>query len=70
MTDAEDKLLTDTSQSGGGEPLRDLLGAVAARRAQRLVVGARGTAESGICCWAASLKAALNQSPVAVLVAR
>ena len=40
-----------------GEPLRDLLGAVAAARAQLLVVGARGTSGVRTCSWAASLKA-------------
>ena len=53
-----------------GEPLRDLLGTVAAARAQLLVVGARGS--SGVRHWllGSVAEGALNQSPVGVLLAR
>ncbi len=53
-----------------GEPLRDLLGAVAATRAQLLVVGARGTSGVRYLLLGSVAEGALNQSPVAVLVAR
>jgi nucleotide-binding universal stress UspA family protein len=53
-----------------GEPLRDLLGAVAASRAQLLVVGARGTSGVRYLLLGSVAEGALNQSPVAVLVAR
>jgi nucleotide-binding universal stress UspA family protein len=53
-----------------GEPLRDLLGAVAARRAQLLVVGARGTSGVRYLLLGSVAEGAVNRSPVAVLVAR
>lgn len=53
-----------------GEPLRDLLGAVAASRAQLLVVGARGTSGVRYLLLGSVAEGALNRSPVAVLVAR
>ena len=53
-----------------GEPLRDLLGAVAASRAQLLVVGARGTSGVRYLLLGSVAEGALNQSPVAVLIAR
>ena len=53
-----------------GEPLRDLLGAVAAARAQMLVVGARGTSGLRHLLLGSVAEGALNRSPVAVLVAR
>ena len=53
-----------------GEPLRDLLGAVAASRAQLLAVGARGTSGVRYLLLGSVAEGALNQSPVAVLVAR
>ena len=53
-----------------GEPLRDLLGAVAASRAQLLVVGARGSSGVRYLLLGSVAEGALNQSPVAVLVAR
>jgi nucleotide-binding universal stress UspA family protein len=53
-----------------GEPLRDLLGAVAASRAQLLVVGARGTSGIRRLLLGSVAEGALNQSPVSVLVAR
>jgi nucleotide-binding universal stress UspA family protein len=53
-----------------GEALRDLLGAVAASRAQLLVVGARGTSGVRYLLLGSVAEGALNQSPVAVLVAR
>jgi nucleotide-binding universal stress UspA family protein len=53
-----------------GEPLRDLLGAVATSRAQVLVVGARGTSGVRYLLLGSVAEAALNQSPVSVLVAR
>jgi nucleotide-binding universal stress UspA family protein len=53
-----------------GEPLRELLGAVAAIRAQLLVVGARGTSGVRYLLLGSVAEGALNQSPVAVLVAR
>jgi nucleotide-binding universal stress UspA family protein len=53
-----------------GEPLRDLLGAVAASRAQLLVVGARGTSGVRYLLLGSVAEGALNQSPVAVLVVR
>jgi nucleotide-binding universal stress UspA family protein len=53
-----------------GEPLRDLFGAVAANRAQLLVVGARGTSGVRYLLLGSVAEGALNQSPVAVLVAR
>jgi nucleotide-binding universal stress UspA family protein len=53
-----------------GEPLRDLLGAVAASRAQLLVVGARGTSDVRHLLLGSVADGALNQSRVAVLIAR
>jgi nucleotide-binding universal stress UspA family protein len=53
-----------------GEPLRDLLGAVAASRAQLLVVGARGTSDLRHLLLGSVADGALNQSRVAVLIAR
>jgi nucleotide-binding universal stress UspA family protein len=53
-----------------GEPLRDLLGAVAATRAQLLVVGARGTSGVRHLLLGSVAEGALNRCPVAVLVAR
>jgi nucleotide-binding universal stress UspA family protein len=53
-----------------GEPLRDLLGAVAASRAQLLVVGAKGTSGVRYLLLGSVAEGAVNQSPVAVLVAR
>jgi nucleotide-binding universal stress UspA family protein len=53
-----------------GEPLRDLLGAVTAARAQLLVVGARGTSGVRHLLLGSVAEGALNRSPVAVLVAR
>lgn len=53
-----------------GEPLRDLLGTVAAARAQLLVVGARGTSGVRHLLLGSVAEGALNQSPVAVLLAR
>jgi nucleotide-binding universal stress UspA family protein len=53
-----------------GEPLRDLLGAVAAGRAQLLVLGTRGTSGVRYLLLGSVAEGALNQSPVAVLVAR
>ena len=53
-----------------GEPLRNLLGAVAASRAQLLVVGARGTSGVRYLLLGSVAEGALNQSPVAVLVVR
>lgn len=53
-----------------GEPLRDLLGAVAASRAQLLVIGARGTSGVRYLLLGSVAEGALNQSPVAVLLAR
>ncbi len=53
-----------------GEPLRDLLGTVAAARAQLLVVGARGTSGVRHLLLGSVAEGALNRSPVAVLVAR
>jgi nucleotide-binding universal stress UspA family protein len=53
-----------------GEPLRELVRAVAANRAQLLVVGARGTSGIGYLLLGSVAEGALNQSPVAVLVAR
>jgi nucleotide-binding universal stress UspA family protein len=53
-----------------GEPLRDLLGAVAAARAQLLVVGARGTSGLRHLLLGSVAEGALNRCPVAVLVAR
>jgi len=53
-----------------GEPLRDLLGAVNAARAQLLVVGARGTGGLRRLLLGSVAEGALNRSPVAVLVAR
>ena len=52
-----------------GEPLRDLLGAVAATRAQLLVVGARGTSGVRYLLLGSVAEGALNRSPVSVLVA-
>lgn len=53
-----------------GEPLRDLLKAVAASRAQLLVVGARGTSGVRYLLLGSVAEGALNRSPVAVLIAR
>jgi nucleotide-binding universal stress UspA family protein len=53
-----------------GEPLRDLLGAVAASRAQLLAVGARGTGGVRYLLLGSVAEGALNRSPVAVLIAR
>ena len=53
-----------------GEPLRDLLSAVAAARAQLLVVGARGTSGVRYLLLGSVAEGALNHCPVAVLVAR
>ena len=53
-----------------GEPLRDLLGAVAVSRAQLLIVGARGTSGVRYLLLGSVAEGALNQSRVAVLVAR
>ena len=53
-----------------GEPLRELLKAVAASRAQLLVVGARGTSGVRYLLLGSVAEGALNQSPVAVLIAR
>ncbi len=53
-----------------GEPLRDLLSAVAAARAQLLVVGARGTSGVRHLLLGSVAEGALNRSPVTVLVAR
>lgn len=53
-----------------GEPLRDLLGAVATSRAQLLVVGARGTSGVRYLLLGSVAEGALNQSRVAVLIAR
>ena len=53
-----------------GEPLRDLLGAVAAARAQLLVVGARGSSGLRHLLLGSVAEGALNRCPVAVLVAR
>ena len=53
-----------------GEPLRDLLVAVATDRAQLLVVGVRGTSGVRYLLLGSVAEGALNQSPVAVLVAR
>ena len=53
-----------------GEPLRDLLGVVAASRAQLLVVGAKGTSGVRYLLLGSVAEGAINHSPVAVLVAR
>ncbi len=53
-----------------GEPLRDLLRTVAAARAQLLVVGARGSSGVRHLLLGSVAEGALNQSPVAVLLAR
>jgi nucleotide-binding universal stress UspA family protein len=53
-----------------GEPLRDLLNAVATSRAQLLAVGARGTSGARYLLLGSVAEGALNQSPVAVLIAR
>ena len=53
-----------------GEPLRDLLGAVARSRAQLLAVGARGTSGVRYLLLGSVAEGALNRSPVSVLVAR
>ena len=53
-----------------GEPLRELLRAVGTSRAQLLVVGARGTSGVRYLLLGSVAEGALNQSPVAVLVAR
>jgi len=53
-----------------GEPLRDLLRAVAASRAQLLVVGVRGTSGARYLLLGSVAEGALNQSPVGVLIAR
>jgi nucleotide-binding universal stress UspA family protein len=53
-----------------GEPLRDLLRAVATSRARLLVVGARGTSGVRYLLLGSVAEGALNQSPVSVLVVR
>jgi len=53
-----------------GEPLRDLLGAVASGRAQLLVVGARGTSRIHHLLLGSVAEGALDRSPVPVLIAR
>ena len=53
-----------------GEPLRELLGAVATSRAQLLGVGARGTSGVRYLLLGSVAEGALNQSPVSVLIAR
>jgi len=53
-----------------GEPLRDILAAVATSRAQLLVVGARGTSGVRYLLLGSVAEGALNRSPVAVLIAR
>ena len=53
-----------------GEPLRDLLGAVAATRAQLLVIVARGTSGVRYLLLGSVAEGAVNRSPVPVLVAR
>jgi len=53
-----------------GEPLRDLLRAVATSRAQLLAVGARGTSGVRYLLLGSVAEGALNQSPVSVLVVR
>jgi nucleotide-binding universal stress UspA family protein len=53
-----------------GEPLRELLAAVAAARAQLLVVGAKGTSGVRQLLLGSVAEGALNRSPVAVLVMR
>jgi nucleotide-binding universal stress UspA family protein len=53
-----------------GEPLRDLLGAVATSRAQLLVLGARGTSGVRYLLLGSVAEGALNHSPVSVLVVR
>ena len=53
-----------------GEPLRDLLGAVASARAQLLVVGARGANGVRRLLLGSVAEGALDRSPVPVLIAR
>jgi len=53
-----------------GEPLRDLLSAVAAARAQLLVVGARGTTGIRHVLLGSVAEGAVNRCPVPVIVAR
>jgi nucleotide-binding universal stress UspA family protein len=53
-----------------GEPLRDLLAAVAADRAQLLAVGAKGTSGVRHLLLGSVAEGALNRSPVPVLIAR
>jgi nucleotide-binding universal stress UspA family protein len=53
-----------------GEPLRDLLRAVASARPQLLVVGARGTSGVRHLLLGSVAAGALNRSPVPVLIAR
>jgi nucleotide-binding universal stress UspA family protein len=53
-----------------GEPLRDLLRAVATARAQLVAVGARGTSGVRYLLLGSVAEGALNRSTVAVLVAR
>jgi nucleotide-binding universal stress UspA family protein len=53
-----------------GEPLRDLLRTVGAARAQLLVLGARGSSGVRHLLLGSVAEGALNQSPVAVLLAR
>lgn len=53
-----------------GEPLRELIGAVARTRAQLLVVGARGTGTLRHLLLGSVTEGALNRSPTAVLVVR
>lgn len=53
-----------------GEPLRELLSAVTASRAQLLVVGAKGVSGVRYLLLGSVAEGALNQSPVSVLVVR
>jgi len=53
-----------------GEPLRDLLRAVAKERAQLLVVGARGTSGVRHLLLGSVAEGALNRCPVPVVIAR
>jgi nucleotide-binding universal stress UspA family protein len=53
-----------------GEPLRDLVGAVASTRSQLLVVGARGTSGVRHLLLGSVAEGALNRSPVPVVIAR
>jgi nucleotide-binding universal stress UspA family protein len=53
-----------------GEPLRDLLGAVASTRADLLVIGARGASGLRQLLLGSVADGALNRSPMPVLIAR